>query len=245
MDKPPIAPRRYKPTFCLDRVRFLTKLLIFLWTTKLNYAIMLVMMNHGHNSISKITSRQETCDSSLHIPGGSLLETILENSKPMSSGCIEWQGYKNKSGYGRKRFNGRLQLVHRIAYMLSQGGRPIPSGLLVCHKCDNPPCVNPAHLFLGTHKDNCQDAIRKGRINPSARSKERWRNCPTIRKPVRSVMDAILPEKALPVLPKTGQINIKLTAQEKQSLKTTASAMGCTMTDYILRLHRFFLTKLN
>ena len=110
------------------------------------------------------------------------LEIIFKNSKATDSGCVEWQGYKNKSGYGRRRFRGEKQLVHREVYSLTHGGVPIPFGLLVCHTCDNPSCVNPAHLFLGSQKDNIQDAIKKGRINPSKRAKDRWIKCPTLRK---------------------------------------------------------------
>ena len=91
------------------------------------------------------------------------IEMIFKNSKLMQNGCIEWQGYKNKLGYGRRHFNGTKQLVHRMVYMLIHGGNPIPFGLLVCHTCDNSSCINPAHLFLGTHADNIHDCIRKGR----------------------------------------------------------------------------------
>ena len=90
------------------------------------------------------------------------LEIIFKNSKPMSNGCIEWQGYKNKGGYGRRRFRGFKKLVHREVYELTHGC-VIPFGLIVCHRCDNPACINPSHLFLGTHKDNIQDCIKKGR----------------------------------------------------------------------------------
>lgn len=93
----------------------------------------------------------------------SYAEKIFKNSKAMSSGCIEWQGYKNKGGYGRRRFNGEKHLVHRMVYSLVHGGRIIPFGLLVCHKCDNPACINPAHLFLGTQMDNINDCVKKGR----------------------------------------------------------------------------------
>jgi len=110
------------------------------------------------------------------------LEIIFKNSKAMPNGCIEWQGYRNEDGYGRRRFRGFKNLVHREVYSLIHNGIPIPFGLCVCHTCDNPPCINPAHLFLGTHKDNCNDAISKGRINPSQRAKKRWIKCPTLRK---------------------------------------------------------------
>ncbi len=101
------------------------------------------------------------------------IETIFKKSKLMPNGCIEWQGYKNKLGYGRRRFNGEKQLVHRMVYMLIHGGNPIPFGLLVCHTCDNPSCINPAHLFLGTQADNRQDCINKNRQR-AASGEKHW-----------------------------------------------------------------------
>jgi len=78
--------------------------------------------------------------------------------------CWEWTGTKNKKfQHGRVGRKNRLELTHRVAWELTNG--PIPEGLLICHHCDNPPCCNPKHLFLGTKQDNCDDMRRKGRDN--------------------------------------------------------------------------------
>ena len=79
-----------------------------------------------------------------------------------TDGCWEWTGYRDKVGYGRfKMGTKKVFMSHRAAYTLFKG--PIPDGLLVCHRCDNPSCVNPDHLFLGTHLDNNLDCVNKDR----------------------------------------------------------------------------------
>jgi hypothetical protein len=75
--------------------------------------------------------------------------------------CWPWKGPRFRVGYGAFSWNGRRHVASRIAWTLSNG--TIPSGLFVCHHCDNPPCCNPAHLFLGTNRDNIADMDRKGR----------------------------------------------------------------------------------
>ena len=75
--------------------------------------------------------------------------------------CWPWQGSRTNRGYGRIKIRGRQTGAHRLSYRLHNG--PFPAEMLICHRCDNPPYVNPAHLFLGTAQDNSDDATRKGR----------------------------------------------------------------------------------
>jgi hypothetical protein len=75
--------------------------------------------------------------------------------------CWEFSGSKNKDGYCKIKYKEKYYWAHRFSWMLYIGD--IPDKIMVCHHCDNPSCVNPEHLFLGTQFDNMKDMIKKGR----------------------------------------------------------------------------------
>ncbi len=98
---------------------------------------------------------------SFHTLGTLLDRVTFRQLDHMTTPCWEWTGGKLKDGYGATRHGKRLMGAHRAMWLVVNG--PIPAGRLVCHTCDNPPCVNFLHLWLGTHSDNSTDATVKGR----------------------------------------------------------------------------------
>lgn len=103
---------------------------------------------------------------------GAPAERFAARVVEIGSGCWEWNGYRGPKGYGKFGLTpSSTVLAHRFAWEQEHG--PIPEGMCVLHRCDNPPCVNPAHLFLGTLGDNNNDMRAKGRgTDPPRRTGE-------------------------------------------------------------------------
>lgn len=105
---------------------------------------------------------------------GESLEVKFWRHTVKADGCWLWRSAIVANGYGGVKHNGKMVRAHRASWLIHYG--PIPDGLQVCHRCDVKPCVNPEHLFVGTHKDNMRDCVEKGRrppINYDWRGKKR------------------------------------------------------------------------
>ena len=98
-------------------------------------------------------------------------EAIWHRCVKVESGCLEWQGARYGLGYGHAKHDGKMCSVTRLLWTQLHGA--IPTGYLVMHSCDNPPCCNVDHLFLGTHAENMADRNHKGRTAKGDRNGSR------------------------------------------------------------------------
>lgn len=109
-----------------------------------------------------------------------LLDAIMDKSEPVPwSGCRIWTAGVDADGYGQTWFKGKNVRAHRMSWILNVG--PIPAGMCVMHQCDEPSCVNPAHLRLGTNAENTADKMRKGRHRVAAGDSHYMRRNPLLR----------------------------------------------------------------
>lgn len=100
-----------------------------------------------------------------------LIQRIEDRIFYSPDGCWYWIGALwSHSGRGRIQVWGKSRIAYRVIYQLQKGS--IPEGKMLCHRCDNPVCVNPDHLFVGTAKDNFDDFINKGKIRPVFRGEK-------------------------------------------------------------------------
>ena len=147
------------------------------------------------------------------------------------SECWECDGHRVGWGYARICFKGKQHLAHRLIWMLVFG--PIPDRLEVCHKCDNPPCCNPFHLFLGTSAENTQDAIAKGRFCTGDRHPTRIRKVRGIAPPKRKT-----PSMTRGTLTESDVVAIRERRMAGEFTKVLAEAYGVsksTIEDVVFR----------
>jgi len=139
--------------------------------------------------------------------------------------CWLWQAVKQRQGYGMIRADHRMQYAHRVAWKLTYG--LIPSGLHVCHTCDVPGCVNPKHLFLGTHADNMRDMVNKGRAYRPLQEGEKNYNCKLTVATVRAIKRSKQPAPILAAQLHTTVWSV-YNIREGKAWKNVSAACGVT-----------------
>jgi hypothetical protein len=137
------------------------------------------------------------CGGSTGAPRSVRCRRCFESSRPderfwakvnKTDGCWIWTAAKTRGGYGNFGLGSKRYVrAHRLAWELTYGS--IPAGMFVCHRCDNPPCVNPSHLFLGTSSDNLRDCVAKGRHVPYRTTAHKGEGNPNAKLTVESVRE--------------------------------------------------------
>jgi hypothetical protein len=117
------------------------------------------------------------------------------------TGCWEWKLRRDKDGYASINLGGNRERCSRISYQIYKG--QIPNKMLVCHTCDNPPCVNPDHLFIGTHKDNMDDMVSKGKNKKGTNNGRHKLNNNMIKE-----IKKLYPIKSMPTLAKMYNVSV-------------------------------------
>lgn len=122
-------------------------------------------------------------------------------------GCWNWIGCVHPTGYGQFSLNRSTYRAHRVAYTIANG--PIPSGMVICHSCDNPTCVNPQHLWAGSQAENMRDCATKGRINRGgSRGKMPSAYRPRLNNPPRHSVPAIDRDGKIMTCRKCGHLRV-------------------------------------
>lgn len=165
-DQPTVLPLHVKnltgqPFGCLTVVSFafLRKHKAF-WTCHCQCGNKCVVLSSGNIQRGKISCGSCVKGLPREVYDEQIKQHIIDNCKITESGCWEWQKRKHSFGYGVLQYQGKAHTLAVLTYRLFVGPT---NGLFVLHKCDNPPCCNPDHLFLGTQADNMKDRSKKNR----------------------------------------------------------------------------------